>query len=59
VLYRYVDKEVIDGMVNGAGSSVRALGASIRYLQSGNIGLYIMGMVTAAALIILFTFIVN
>lgn len=59
VFYRYVDKEVIDGIVNGAGNGVKALGASVRYLQSGNIGFYVMSMVLAIMLILLFTFIVN
>ena len=59
VFYKYVDKEVIDGLVNGAGSGVKALGASVRYLQSGNIGFYLMSMVLAVMLIVLFTFIVN
>jgi NADH-quinone oxidoreductase subunit L len=46
-------------MVNGVGSGVKALGASVRYLQSGNIGFYIMSMVTAVILIMLLTFIIK
>ena len=59
VFYRYVDKEVVDGLVNGAGSGVKALGASVRYLQNGNIGFYVMGMVMSIVLIILLTFIIK
>ncbi len=58
-LYKLVDKEMIDGLVNGVGGSVRALGVGVRYLQNGHIGFYVMGMVTAIVLIFLFTFIIN
>ena len=38
------------------GSAVKGIGASVRMLQAGNIGLYVMGMVIGLALIIFFTF---
>jgi NADH-quinone oxidoreductase subunit L len=34
------DKRVVDGAVNGAGSSARALGGVLRYLQSGSVQRY-------------------
>ena len=39
-LWRVMDVAVIDGAVNGAASSTRALGASVRRVQSGNIRSY-------------------
>jgi NADH-quinone oxidoreductase subunit L len=57
VFHRFFDNELIDGLVNGIGSSVRTIGTSVRYLQTGNIGFYIMSMTLAVVLIFLFTFI--
>jgi NADH-quinone oxidoreductase subunit L len=59
IFYRFVDKQVIDGAVNGTGSLVKAIGWSVRSLQTGNIGTYVMGMVIGLALILLFTFIIR
>ena len=39
-LWRVMDVAVIDGAVNGTASSTRALGASVRRVQSGNIRSY-------------------
>jgi NADH-quinone oxidoreductase subunit L len=57
--YRFFDNELIDGIVNGTGSAVKTIGSSVRYLQNGNIGFYIMSMVLAVALTILLTFIIK
>jgi NADH-quinone oxidoreductase subunit L len=59
IFYKFVDLQVIDGIVNGVGSSVKAIGASIRYFQSGNIGFYVMSMSLGVVLIILLTFIIK
>ncbi|MDI1354130.1 MAG: NADH-quinone oxidoreductase subunit L [bacterium] len=59
VLHSVVDKELIDGLVNGVGSSVKLVGASVRYFQNGNIGFYLMNMVLGVVLIILLTFIIR
>jgi len=59
LFYRFVDRQVIDGLVNSVGSSVKFVGSSVRYLQSGNIGFYIMNMVLGVVLIILLTFIIR
>jgi NADH-quinone oxidoreductase subunit L len=59
VFHVFFDKQVIDGIVNGAGSAVKGIGSSVRALQTGNIGIYVMGMVIGLALILLFTFIVK
>lgn len=59
VFHKFLDISVIDGIVNGVGSSVRAIGSSVRYFQSGNIGLYIMSMTMGVVLIILLTFLIK
>jgi NADH-quinone oxidoreductase subunit L len=59
IFYKFVDLQIIDGIVNGVGSSVKAIGASVRYFQSGNIGFYLMSMSLGVVLIILLTFIIK
>jgi NADH-quinone oxidoreductase subunit L len=59
VFYKFFDKELIDGIVNGVGSGVKAAGSSIRYLQNGNIGFYLMSMVLSVVLIVLLTFLIK
>jgi NADH-quinone oxidoreductase subunit L len=58
VFYKVLDIGVIDGIVNATGSAVRTIGISVRYLQTGNIGLYIMGMVLGIVCIFLLTFLI-
>ncbi len=57
--HKFFDIQLIDGIVNGVGSSVKFIGSSVRYLQSGNIGLYIMSMTLGVVLIILLTFLIK
>lgn len=57
VFYYYVDIQGIDGIVNGIGSGVQALGSWFRRLQNGNIEYYLFGMVAGAILILLSMFI--
>ncbi|MBX3164566.1 MAG: NADH-quinone oxidoreductase subunit L [Bacteroidetes bacterium] len=59
LFYKFVDKQVIDGIVNGIGNLVKTTGSSVRYLQNGNIGFYVMSMVLGIVLIVLLTFIVK
>jgi len=59
ILYRVFDNQFIDGIVNGMGATVRTIGTSVRYLQTGNIGFYIMGMVLGVVFILLLTFIIK
>jgi len=54
--YKFVDLQVIDGIVNGVGSLARGIGTSVRYLQNGNIGFYLMSMVLGVVFIVLLTF---
>jgi len=56
--YKFLDLQVIDGIVNGVGSTVTGAGSLIRRLQTGNIGFYIVSMVLGVVLILLFTFII-
>lgn len=59
VFYNFFDRQFIDGIVNGTGQSVKFIGASVRYLQNGNIGFYLMSMVLGVMLILLLTFIIK
>jgi NADH-quinone oxidoreductase subunit L len=56
--HKFIDSQIIDGMVNGVGSFVKSAGSVIRLAQSGNISFYITGMVMGVVLIILLTFLV-
>lgn len=57
--HKFLDIQLIDGIVNGVGSSVKTLGSGIRLIQAGNIGFYLVSMVLGFALVILFTFIIK
>lgn len=59
LFYKFFDTELIDGIVNGVGSSVKMVGSSVRYLQNGNIGFYLMSMVLSVVLIFLLTFLIK
>ncbi|MCA5003980.1 NADH-quinone oxidoreductase subunit L [Sphingobacterium bovistauri] len=54
VLYKVIDKSVIDGLVNGVADLVSASGRGIRQLQSGYVGFYIFMMVLGVAAILLY-----
>jgi NADH-quinone oxidoreductase subunit L len=56
--YKFLDLQIIDGIVNGVGSAVTGTGSLVRRLQTGNIGFYIVSMVLGVVLILLFTFII-
>lgn len=56
--YKFLDLQVVDGLVNGVGVAVKGVGSAVRLLQSGNIGFYIVSMVLGIVLILLFTFII-
>ena len=59
LFHKFFDIEIIDGIVNGVGSSVKFIGASVRFFQAGNIGFYIMSMAMGVVLIILLTFLIK
>jgi NADH-quinone oxidoreductase subunit L len=56
VFYKFVDKQIIDGMVEGVGSTVKGLGSVVRLLQQGNISFYMITMMLSIVFILLFTF---
>lgn len=53
-LYRYVDRVLIDGFVNGIGEFFVRAGGWIRQLQSGHLGFYMLMMVIGVAVILLY-----
>lgn len=55
-LHKFVDLQIVDGIVNGVGTSVKSIGGIVRMLQTGNIGFYIMGMAIGLIAIIIITF---
>ncbi len=57
MLFEFVDKAGIDGLINGTGKSVVFGGKYLRYLQSGSIGFYILIMVIGVAAMFIFSFI--
>jgi len=54
VLYKAIDKGLIDAIVNGVGDIIHASGRGIRQLQSGYVGFYIIMMVLGVAAIVLY-----
>lgn len=58
LFYKFFDKQLIDGTVEGVGSGVKSIGGLVKLIQSGNIGFYIISMVVGIVLILLFTFII-
>ena len=58
VFYKFIDLQIIDGIVNGVGAAVKGTGSAVRLLQTGKIGFYIVSMVLGVILILLFTFII-
>jgi NADH-quinone oxidoreductase subunit L len=51
-LHKLVDNQIIDGIVNGVGSTVNWLSGTIRLAQTGNTGFYIFVMVISIVLIL-------
>mgnify|MGYP003334691879 CR=1 FL=1 len=51
LLREWIEPRLIDGLVNGIGRSVQYTGRQIRFLQSGQIGSYILLMETITGLI--------
>lgn len=51
-LYKVVDNQIVDGIVNGCGSVVNGVSGVIRRAQTGNIGFYVFVMVISIALIV-------
>jgi NADH-quinone oxidoreductase subunit L len=56
VFYKFVDKQIIDGLVEGVGTSVKGIGSVVRLAQQGDISFYIITMMLGVIGILLFTF---
>lgn len=56
ILYKFFDKSIIDGIVNGFGTFIESSGKGIRQLQSGHVGFYIFMMVIGIVAILLYGF---
>jgi NADH-quinone oxidoreductase subunit L len=54
VLWRGIDANLIDGMVNGVGKRARNLGSGLRQMQSGNIRSYAAWVVFGSIVVIAF-----
>jgi NADH-quinone oxidoreductase subunit L len=52
VFWRGVDQGVIDGLVNGAGSTSKGIGMGLRRMQSGNIRSYAAWVALGGAAIV-------
>lgn len=59
VFYKFLDLQVIDGIVNGVGTAVKSVGSVVRLAQQGNIGFYVISMVMGIVFIVLLTFLVK
>lgn len=57
LFYKFLDLQVVDGIVNGVGSAVTGASSLVRKVQTGHIGFYIFGMVIGIIAILFFTFI--
>ncbi|MGY1437388.1 NADH-quinone oxidoreductase subunit 5 family protein [Streptomyces reniochalinae] len=47
-LVRFVDREVVEAYVNGAGRGARLLGAAVRRVQTGNVQTYLGALLTGS-----------
>jgi NADH-quinone oxidoreductase subunit L len=52
ILWRFIDVQIIDGLVNAAGAAAKQFGGLMRYLQSGFARSYVALVVLGALLII-------
>ena len=57
VFYKFIDKQMIDGVVNGTGNLTKWSASQLRKLQTGHIGFYIMAMVVGVITILFFSLI--
>jgi NADH-quinone oxidoreductase subunit L len=55
--YKFLDNQLIDGIVNGIGTGVQSSSSLLRQLQSGHVGFYLFAMVIGILLILAFNLI--
>ena len=58
-LREWVEPRLIDGLVNGVGRSVQYTGRQLRFLQSGQIGNYVLLMVVAMVVVLFVQFFIR
>jgi len=58
VFYKFIDKGIIDGIVEGVGNSVKGIGSVVKLVQQGNISFYLITMMLSIVFILLFTFLI-
>lgn len=58
VFYKFVDKQIIDGIVQGVGGFVKEAGGIVKLIQNGEISFYIITMMLSIVFILLFTFLI-
>jgi NADH-quinone oxidoreductase subunit L len=58
-LRSWVETRIIDGLVNGVGRSVHYAGRQLRFLQSGQVGSYVLLMVVSMVLILFIQFFIR
>jgi NADH-quinone oxidoreductase subunit L len=54
-LYKFFDLKLVDGIVEGVGTTVKWISGEVRKLQTGHIGFYIMAMVAGIITIMFFS----
>ena len=59
LFYKFLDLQVVDGIVNGVGTAVKSIGSVVRLAQQGNIGFYVISMVMGIVFIVLMTFLMK
>ncbi len=57
LFYRFLDLQVVDGIVNGVGLAVNGVSSIVRKAQTGHIGVYIFSMVIGIVLIMFYALI--
>jgi NADH-quinone oxidoreductase subunit L len=59
IFYAFVDKVLIDGIVNRSGKISMAVGQQVRKLQSGYIGFYLLAMVLSVVVMFFYVFVIK
>jgi NADH-quinone oxidoreductase subunit L len=54
-LHDYIEKPVIDGLINGMASGTGLFGAQLRKIQNGRIGFYVLMMVIGVVVILIYS----
>ena len=55
--YQFIEKGVIDGIVDGSGQLVSGISGVLRTIQHGKVGTYLFGFVIATLIIFILMFV--